>query len=361
MNILHIVPALESGGVETGTIDLALSLKDLGETVIVISNGGALVRELENNGILHIKLPVHRKCPTCLISHGVKIARIIKEHQIDIVHASSRAPAWAGLIACRLTGTPFVTSCHGFYSRHLYSSVMGRGKLVMAISESIEKRMVTTFDVPKEKMRLVYRGVDLAKYPYLPDKYAEEKTSFKVINIGRLTPIKGQDEFIQAMKLVIDKMGHVEAWIVGGAGKGKEAYLRMLKARVKELGIEEHVKFLGIRQDVYNLLKEADCLVLSTNVPEGFGRAIIEAGAAGTAVCASNVGGIREIIDDGASGLLFPPQDPHEMAEAIIKMLSDIKLRRRCAANLRRKVEENFTLAKMARATLAVYKEAVKK
>ncbi len=360
MNILHIVPALESGGVETGTIDLALSLNKLGQTVIVISSGGVLVRELENNGILHIKLPVHKKHPLCPILNGFKIARVIKKHRIDVVHASSRAPAWAGLAACRLTGTPFVTSCHGFYSRHLFSSIMGRGKLVMAISESIEKRMIEAFGVPKEKIRLVYRGVDLAKYPYYPDKYAEEKAPLKVINIARLTPIKGQYEFIQAMKLVADKMKHVEAWIVGGAGRKREPYLHMLKELGKALGIEKHVKFLGLREDVQNLLKEADCLVLSTNVSEGFGRVIIEAGAAGTAVCASEVGGIKEIVDSGASGLLFPPRDPRKMAEAIIKMLSDIELRRKCAANLRRKVEENFTLERMARATLAVYKEAAK-
>jgi len=237
---------------------------------------------------------------------------------------------------------------------------MGRGKLVMAISESIEKRMIEAFGVPKEKIRLVYRGVDLAKYPYYPDKYAEEKAPLKVINIARLTPIKGQYEFIQAMKLVADKMKHVEAWIVGGAGRKREPYLHMLKELVKALGIEKHVKFLGLREDVQNLLKEADCLVLSTNVSEGFGRVIIEAGAAGTAVCASEVGGIKEIVDSGASGLLFPPRDPRKMAEAIIKMLSDIELRRKCAANLRRKVEENFTLERMARATLAVYKEAAK-
>lgn len=359
MNILHIVPALESGGVETGTIDLALSLKKLGQNVIVISNGGGLVHDLENNGILHIKLPVHKKCPLYPLIYGFKVAPIIKKHHIDVVHASSRVPAWVAFVACKLTGTPFVTSCHGFYSRHPFSSIMGRGKLVMAISESIEKRMIEAFGVPKEKIRLVYRGVDLAKFPYCPDKYNKDKNSFKVINIARLTPIKGQYEFIQAMKHVVGRIRDVEAWIVGGVSKGKEPYLNMLEEFVKELGLEKHVKFLGLRSEVQGLLKEADCLVLSTNATEGFGRTLIEAGAAGTAVCASEVGGIKEIVDDGVSGLLFPPRDPHKMAEAIIKMLTDTALRKKCAANLRRKVEENFTLDKMARATLAVYEEAV--
>jgi len=360
MNILHIVPALESGGVETGTIDLAISLKKSGQVVIVASNGGRLVSELEKNGISHVKLPVHKKCPLNLIMCGFRIASIIKKHHIDVVHVSSRAPAWAGFIACRLTKTPFVTSCHGFYSRHFFSSIMGRGKLVMVISDSIKKRMVEAFDVPKEKIRLVYRGVDLEKYSYLSDKYAVEKTSFKVVNIARLTPIKGQYEFIQAMKFVIDEMKHVEAWIVGGAEKKREAYLRTLRERVRELGMEKHIKFFGLRKDVHNLLREADCLVLSSNVPEGFGRTVIEAGATGTAVCASEVGGIKEIVEDGTSGLLFPPHNARKMGESIAKMLGDIELRRRCAANLRKKIEKKFTLEKMARQTLAVYDEAVK-
>jgi len=360
MNILHLVPALESGGVETGTIDLALSLRKSGHNVVVISNGGRLVRILENNGVIHAKLPVHKKCLFCPFLVTPQVALLIKKHRIDIVHASSRVPAWVGFFASKLAGVPFVTSCHGFYSKHFFSSVMGRGKLVMVISEIIGERMVEAFGVPKKKIRLVHRGVDLAKYPYFPDKYEREKDSFTVVNIGRLTPIKGQREFINAMKRVVDETGRVEAWIVGGAHGRKEAYLKDLRDLVKELGLEKHVKFLGLRDDVRDLLKKADCLVLSTTVPEGFGRVLVEAGAVGTACCASDVGGIREIIDDGVTGLLFPAGDELKMAGAITKMLSDAGLRKRCAANLRKKVEENFTLEQMARRTLAVYEEALR-
>lgn len=359
MKILHLIPALETGGVETGTIDLALSLKRSGQTVVVISNGGRLVEDLENNNILHIKLPVHKKSPLALLL-TMRVASLIKTQRIDIVHASSRVPAWIGFLACKLTGTPFVTSCHGFYSRHLFSYVMGWGKLVMVISKSVEKRMAEDFKVPKEKIRLVYRGVDLTKYQYCPDKYDREKDYFTIINIGRLTPIKGQYEFMKAMKHVINKTERIEIWIVGGLQTGKARYLDMLKDLAKELGIEKHVKFLGARSDIPDLLKKADCLVLSTEVPEGFGRTVIEAGAIGTAVCASEVGGIKEIIDNGVSGLLFPPGDETGMSEAVLRMLDDVELRKRCARNLRKKVEQFFTLEKMAKATLSVYKEAVK-
>ena len=360
MKILHIVPALEAGGVERGTIDLALSLEKQGESVVVISNGGRLVEELEKNDISHIKLPVHKKSLTSLLIIP-KIARILKSQEIDIVHASSRVPAWIGFLASKLTTTPFVTSCHGFYSKHPFSYVMGWGKLVMVISKSIEKRMTQDFNVPENKIRLVYRGLDLAQYPYHPEKYDNEKHSFTIVNIGRLSPIKGQLEFIKAMKHVSNRIKHVEAWIVGAPQKGKEYYLDKLKALVKELGLEKHVKFLGLRSDIQDLLKKSDCLVLSSNVPEGFGRTVIEAGAVGTAVCASDVGGIKEIIDNGVSGLLFPPKDQVAMADAIVRMLVDISLRKTCVKNLRKKVERFFTLEQMAETTLDVYKEAIEK
>lgn len=359
MNILHIIPALETGGVETGTIDLALSLKKMGQSVTVISNGGRLLEDLENNDIPHIKLPVHKKSPFSLLLVP-RIASIIKSRKIDIVHASSRVPACLAFLACRLTQAAFVTSCHGFYSRHLFSYVMGWGKLVMVISKTVEKRMLEAFNVPKEKIRLVYRGVDLRKYRYFPDKYDSQKNHFTIINIGRLTPIKGQYEFIKAMKRVVDKVKRVKIQIVGGPKTGKTRYLNTLKKLAEELGMKEYIEFLGARSNIPDLLKEADSLVLSTNVPEGFGRTVIEAGAVGTVVCASDVGGIKEIIDDGASGLLFPPGDEAKMAEAVLKMLGDVRLRKTCAQNLRRKVEESFTLEQMTRQTLSVYEEALR-
>ncbi|MEE9500390.1 MAG: glycosyltransferase family 4 protein [Candidatus Omnitrophota bacterium] len=359
MKILHLIPALETGGVETGTIDLALSLERSGQTVVVVSSGGRLVEDLENNNILHIKLPVHKKSPLALLL-AMRIASIIKTQKIDIVHASSRVPAWIGFLACKLRRVPFVTSCHGFYSRHLFSYVMGWGKLVMVISKSVEKRMAEDFKVPKEKIRLVYRGVDLTRYQYCPDKYDAKKDYFTIINIARLTPLKGQYEFIKAMKRVINKTERVEIWIVGGRKIGKGRYLNTLKDLAKELGIEKHVKFLGARSDIPDLLKKADCLVLSTEVPEGFGRTVIEAGAIGTAVCASEAGGIKEIIDNGVSGLLFPPGDETGMSEAVLRMLDDVELRKRCARNLRKKIEESFTLEQMAKATLSVYEEALR-
>ncbi|MBL7158843.1 MAG: GT4 family glycosyltransferase PelF [Candidatus Omnitrophica bacterium] len=358
MNILQLVPSLESGGVEQGTLDLSREFKKRGHNTIVISGGGKLVKHLEKDGIEHITFPVHKKSPVSLLLVP-RLTNIIKSRQIDIVHASSRVPAWLGFFAARRTHTPFVTSCHGFYSKHFFSSVMAKGELVMVISETIKARMTEAFGVPEEKIRLVYRGLDLSLYNYQGPNQPLRNAHPTVVNIGRLTPIKGQIEFINAMKIICEKIPGAAAWIVGAAGKDKTGYENKLKALVLELGLGKNIKFLGLQNDIPKLLNESDCLVLSSIVPEGFGRTVIEAGAAGVPVCASNIGGIREIVEDGASGLLFPPGDVEQMASAIIRMLTDQPLRSSCIRALREKVEQNFTLQKMTNQTLAVYEEAI--
>ena len=359
MNILKLVPALDQGGVERGTVDLSREFVKKGHSVFVVSNGGRLVKELRGSGATHIKLPVHKKDPS-IILRILDLTKLIRSKKISVVHASSRVPAWIGFFACKLTATPFVTSCHGFYSKHFLSRIMGWGNPVIVISKSVEEMMIRDFNVPKERLRLVYRGLDVGRYEYDQSKYERDNGKYIVVNIARITPIKGQYEFIRAMKIVKDKFNKdVKVWIVGSVDINKEGYLHKLSSLVKELDMTDNVRFFGLINDVGSMFKEADCLVLSSNVPEGFGRTVIEAGATGTACCASGIGGVTEIIENGISGILFPPADEEKMADAIIKMLSNRNLSKACAANLHAKVEKDFTLEKMAAHTLDAYQEAI--
>ncbi|MBL7131586.1 MAG: glycosyltransferase [Candidatus Omnitrophica bacterium] len=356
MKILLLSPSLNSGGVETGTIDLSKSLKNLGEDVIVASSGGQLVRELEKANIKHIQLPIHKKSLTAF-SQIPKLINIIKQEHIDIVHAQSRVPAWIAFFACKNTRIPFITSCHGYYSKHLFSNIMGWGKKVIVISQIIGRHMQENFGVPKERIRLVYRGVDLSRYHFQADKYRFPKHKFRIVNIARITPIKGQREFIKAINIVAKQIPNIEVWLVGSADKKKRHYEINLYRLVKELNLENKVKFLGRRSDISEILKDTDLLVLSTQVPEAFGRAIIEAGAIGVPVCATKIGGIVEIIEDKKDGLLFDCGDINSMAQAIIMMIKDPDLRQQCRKNLRMKIQDKFSLKQMSEETLDVYRE----
>src|SRR3989338_6362979 len=131
MRILQILPELNVGGVETGTVDLAKYLTGHGHHSVVVSNGGALVEELEKNGTKHYQLPVHKKSVWNTLRLIKALHKIILQENIDVVHARSRVPAWVAFFACRKTKASLLTTCHGYYSRHLFSRVIAWPKLVI--------------------------------------------------------------------------------------------------------------------------------------------------------------------------------------------------------------------------------------
>lgn len=360
MKIVQILPRLSSGGVETGVVDLSLRLVKLGHNAVVISSGGDLVKQLEANGIKHYTLPVHSKNPLTILRMAPAVKRILGEEKADILHAGSRVPAIIGYYAARSAGVVFITSCHGYYSKKpfSFSRVMGWGKLVIAISQVIAKHMMDDFKVPFRRIRLVYRGVDIEKFKYRePDESA--KGEYTIGIIGRLSPIKGHKYFLRAVSKVIKSVPRVKALVVGDVSPDKERYKQELESLVNRLGLSRYVEFLGRRSDIPDILARLDVLVMASTVPEGFGRVIIEAFAAGVPVVATRVGGITEIIRDGENGLLVSPEDPQSMAEAVVKILKDRKLAKEITQRARKDAEERFNLDRMITETVRVYEEAL--
>ena len=360
MKIIQILPRLSSGGVETGVIDLSIRLVKLGHNAVVISSGGELVKQLEANGIKHYTLPVHKKNPLTILRMIPAVKRIIRQEKADILHARSRVPALIGYYAARGCGVVFLTTCHGYYSKRPFSlsKIMGRGKLVIAISQVIAKHMVDSFRVQYRRIRLIYRGVDLEKFRYRePDQSA--KSEYTIGIIGRLTPLKGHTFFLRAVSKVIKLVPRTKVLIVGDAPPERERYKQELESLVNRLGLSRYVEFLGRRSDIPEILTRLDVLVLATTVPEGFGRVIVEAFAAGVPVVATSVGGVAEIIRDGENGLLVPPEDPQAMSEAIVKVIKDRKLAKEISARARKDAEERFNLDRMITETVRVYEEAL--
>jgi len=358
MNILQILPELNVGGVETGTVDLAKYLVAQGHKSVVVSNGGVLVARLQADGSKHYTLPVHKKNLFTMYRCVAKLVSIIQKEKIDIVHARSRVPAWIAFFACRKTEAHFLTTCHGYYSPHLFSKVMGWGKLIIAISEVIGRHMVQDFATPAENIRVISRSVDLEKFN-LPRVAKADKNVFTVVMIGRITPLKGHPYFLRAMARVIHQLPGVRVQIIGDAPPKKQPYKDELILLAKRLGISERVEFMGNRQDIPELLSKADCLVLSTITPEAFGRVIIEAQAAGVPVVATRVGGVTEIIEHEKTGLLVEPKEIGAMSEAVLRILNDPKFSATLVIEAKKKIDARYTLAHMADATIAVYKELI--
>jgi len=358
MNILQVLPEINVGGVETGTIDLARRLVELGHKAVVVSNGGSLLPELEACGVIHYKLPVHKKAIFAQLKVVPKLAEIIQKEKIDIVHARSRSPAWIAYWACRRSRAVFITTCHGYYKKHLFSYVMGWGKRVIALSNVIARHMIDDFGVPHERIKLIPRSVDLTKFKFVSPQ-EKRHDEFNVGIIGRFTPIKGHADFVKAMAKVARHFPKLKIWIVGDAPSSKESYKEQIQVLVRRLGLLSCTQFLGTQRDIPAILSQLDLLVMATTTQEAFGRVIIEAQAAGVPVVATKVGGVVDIIEDGTNGLLVPPADPTGMSEAIIRIFRDKELAGRLAKNAYLKVQEKYNIELMVDKTLAVYREAL--
>ncbi len=358
MNILQILPELNVGGVETGTVDLAKYLVQHGHRSVVVSAGGSLVSDLEKSGTTHYKLNVNRKNIWSMLKASRKLVEIIQKEKIDIIHARSRVPAWIAFWASRQTQAVFITTCHGYYSKHFFSRVMGWGKFVIAISEVIGQHMVQDFGVQSHYVRIIARSVDTTKFN-IERKLKSSNDPLIVTMIGRITPLKGHPYFLKAMAQVIRSLPNVRVQVIGDASSKRMGYKEELMLLTKRLGIAHAVEFLGNRRDIPQLLSNSDCLVLSTITQEAFGRVILEAQAAEVPVVATKVGGVAEIIDHEKTGLLVPAKDIDAMAREVIRVLKDRTFAAGLVKEALKKIDSRYTLKHMAESTLQVYREAV--
>ncbi len=358
MNILQLVPKLNIGGVEKGTIDVARYLALSGHKAVVVSGGGALEKNIAAVGARHYNIPVGSKNPLVMAYCYFMLKKIIRKENVDIVHARSRIPALAGYFAARSTRRTFVTTAHGQYKRHLISRVMGWGKVVIAANETMARHMKENFDVPVHKIAIIPRGVDLKKFSFI----APEDRSGKVFRMGmisRFTALKGHLDFLKAVSYVSRRMNNIEVILMGDRSSAKEDYIRKIELSIRRLGLEDIVKFRDSSGDVAEVMKELHVLVSANRSQEAFGRSVIEAQARGVAVVATKVGGVVENIDNGTTGLLCNPMDPPDMAHKILRYAEEPGLYREVVKNARNFVEENYSLDKMMKMTLEAYTRAL--
>lgn len=372
--VLQVLPELQHGGVEWGTVQIAEALKKGGYTNFVASCGGRLVYELDKMKIKHFTLPLKTKNPFKMYFNSLKLAKIIKENGINIVHARSRAPAWSAYWAAKRAGVRFMTTFHGTYGlgpkgiKKFYNKVMTFGELIIAISKHIKSHMLNNYTVDESKIRLIPRCVDIEKFS--PAAVTQERIIRAVADnnlpedrpiislIGRITRWKGQHILVEAMS----KIKHKEAYaLIIGSDQGRVKYTEGLKETAEKLGVADRIQFIGESFDIPALLMVSD-IVLSTAIePEAFGRAAIEGQAMGKIVLASDIGGSLENVVDGVSGRLFRSNDAQALAEAIDWALDlPAEEKRKISAAAIKNVRDNFTKQQMCDKTIAVYKELLK-
>jgi glycosyltransferase involved in cell wall biosynthesis len=368
--ILQVIPSLVTGGAERGCIDMAAAIQQAGGRALVVSSGGSMSRELERCGARHIDMPVASKNPLTIRANATRLADLIRNERVDLIHARSRAPAWSAWLAARRTGIPYVTTFHAPYNfknrlKQLYNSVMARGDRVIAVSAFVADHVASQYGVRADRLRTIPRGIDIELMR--PDRVTQARMialsrawrlpddKHIVMLPGRLSRWKGQSVLIQAMARL--NRSNVLALLVG-ADQGRDAYRQELEEQVRTLGLEGRVSIVGHCNDMAAAYMLAD-LVVSTSVePEAFGRVIVEAQAMGRPVIVSDIGAVRETVVNGTTGLVVPPGDPDALTAALITALDLDPLQRRAVGlDAMQHARSHFTRERMCSATLAVYAE----
>jgi glycosyltransferase involved in cell wall biosynthesis len=367
--VLQVLPSLVSGGAERGTVELAGALVDAGWTSYVASAGGPLESEIARAGATHLTLPLASKNPLVMRRNAAKLARLIRQLGVDIVHARSRAPAWSACAAAHATGRRFVTTFHNAYGartalKRRYNSVMARGDRVIAISDFVADHAASVYGIGRDRLRTIPRGVDLDVFD--PNRVGPQRMvnlarqwrlsdGMPVVMLpGRLTRWKGGLDFIAA----VAKLGRYDVCCVLAGSEQRPGFRRELEAAIHDNGLAGGFRIVEECRDMPAAYMLADVVVSASRDPEGFGRVIVEAQAMGRPVVATDHGGARETILPGITGWLVPPRDPTALAGAIGAALSiTVEERKQLAQRSIAHIAARYTRRAMCAGTIRVYEE----
>lgn len=371
---MQVIPHLGAGGAEQGCIDVAAGLVKAGAKAIVVSHGGMRVPELQRLGVTHIDLPVDSKKPTTMYFNIGRLRRLIRDHQVDIVHARSRAPAWSCLKACEGTSAHFMTTCHAPYNIHdnsikrFYNSSIVRGERVIAISNFVAEYLKKNYDVDPGIIRTVHRGIPVERFTPAntsPERMMKLSRQWRVpdgasiiLLPGRLTRWKGQIQMIEAMAL----LGRSDVFcVMVGDDQGRTEYRAELEALLRTKNLEGNVRIMTHCDDMPAAYMVSTAVVSASIEPEGFGRVAVEGQAMGRPVIATDHGGATETIIPGVTGWLVPPGDAEAMAGALKTVLALTQdQRNELAHHAMHNVHSRFTKDHMISGTLDVYTELLR-
>lgn len=373
--VLQVLPELEMGGVELGTLEIASELQKKGIKNFVASQGGRLVYDLDKLKVKHLTLPLKSKNIFTMLKNANKLSEFIKENGINIVHARSRAPAWSAYWAAKKTGVKFMTTFHGTYGlglkgiKKFYNRVMVYGELVIAISEHIKKHMLANYKIIEDKIRLVHRCVDIEKFN--PEAISPERMINKIkeynipddkpviLLVGRVTRWKGQHLLVEALSKLKTKNYYC---LIAGDEQGRVNYVNEIKQLAEKHHLEDRIGFYGKVLDAPALMMVSNIILSTAIEPEAFGRISVEGQAMGKIVIASNIGGSLETIEDCKTGKLFASNDAQSLAEALDWALKlTAKEKEKISAAAIKNVRNNFTKQIMCDKTVDVYYELLNK
>ncbi len=376
LTILQVIPELETGGAERSTIDIAKALVASGGKAIIATRGGRLARELEATGAFLARMPVHSKNPATMALNVRRLRKLIRRHNVDIVHARSRAPAWSALAAARAERVPFITTYHGTYNgktffKRFYNSSMVRGDKVIANSQFIADIIANEHPKARERVCVIHRGTDIETFS-LSNVSEERKAALAqawnisdrqkplILLPGRLTRWKGQLVFLNALAILMERGVTDFIAVLAGDAQGRDNYVSELWRAIDEHGLRAQVRLVGHCEDMPAACALADMVVSPAIEPEAFGRIAIEAQAMERPVIVADHGGACETIiadDHKRTGWRVTPNDPEALADAMKTVLSLSPEDRADLQARARTQSRRFSLSVMCDRTLDLYRE----
>ena len=378
--VLQVIPKLGYGGAETGCYDIAHYLAEKNCKSYIITSGGPLLKFIRKEKVRVFKLPVQSKNPLLILINTIFISLIIIFLRIDIVHARSRAPAWSCFLSCLITRAKFVTTFHGVYNfsnkvKKLYNSVMVRSNLIIAGSNFVFNHIHKNYGkliTSQKRLLVIFRGINTEYFDnsnITNEKVKSFKSlvnfnteKFKILLPGRLTRWKGQEMFIESLKLLKTKhkKENFQA-IILGSHQGRSAYFKKLLSMIEKYNLKNNIFFLQHTREMPVAYYISDVVVSSSIEPEAFGRISVEAQAMRRPILASDHGGSKETIVNGKSGFLFESEKPEALAENLNKLMEMDKDKLQSIGNEGRKnILKKFDVEQMCNSTFIEYKKLIK-
>jgi glycosyltransferase involved in cell wall biosynthesis len=363
IRVLHFITTLDRGGAENALLDLLPRLnRDRVRTAIAWLKGpGELAPEFERRGIPTVPLGMRGLWDARVLVGAAALARRLKP---DIVHTHLFKADVAGAFAAKSARAGLVSTKHNEdpqlripVVRGIAARLARSADAVVAVSDAVGRHVRSRLALHRDHVRTVRYGLDLDEidaHPDAPDLRAElgmAPGQPLVLFAGRLVPQKALEVLITAVARIREAVPDMR---VAVAGRGPLE--QKMRDRVRALGLDDTIIFLGFRPDAPRLMRQADLFVLPSRW-EGLGLVLLEAMAARCPVVASWVGAIPEVVADRETGRLVPPDDPDALADAMLTLLRDPAERRRMGEAGRRRVRERFALETEVARIEALYGE----
>ena len=376
--VAHVITRLCKGGAQQNTFQtVRLANRDRFEVDLVSGytrgHEGSIEDTVRHAGIDVVRVPalVRPVAPVRDLVALYRLTRLFKERHYDVVHTHTSKAGFLGRIAAYRAGVPIIVHTphgnvfHGYFPKYVTRvfvwmerhAARRTDRIIELTPAGIEEHLAEWIG-RREQFVAVFSGIDLAPFDRAIDRREQTRRSlgfgpeaFVVGAAGRLEPVKGFTHFVAAAHRIAEAAPEARFFL---AGQG--AQMDNLRRQAVRLG--ERFQFLGLRDDVPDLMAAMDVFVLPS-LNEGMGRVLLEAGAAGTPAVATAVGGVPDIIEHGRTGMLAPPRDPQAIADAVRALRRDPERRRALGRAARQTVTPVYGLHRMVERVEALYEQLI--